>query len=112
MKDKNIEELNHNVDIRDRKTIYLTGIKKLNNFDENEFFVESVMGKIIIKGENLELIKMDTFHKNLSIKGKLMSICYLEDNKKTKTDNIMSRLFKWLHYMSKYYHLLLISYLG
>ena len=52
MKDKDIEELNHNVDIRDRKTIYLTGIKKLNNFDENEFFVDSVMGSILIKGEN------------------------------------------------------------
>ena len=88
------DEFNHVITVSDRKSINLSGIKKINNFDENEFFVESVMGKIIIKGENLELIKMDTFHKNLSIKGKLMSICYLEDNKKTKTDNIMSRLFK------------------
>lgn len=103
MKDKDIEELNHNVDIRDRKTIYLTGIKKLNNFDENEFFVDSVMGSILIKGEKLELIKLDTFQGNISIKGLINSVNYM-DNKKIKADNIMSRLFKWLTYMNNSCH--------
>ena len=52
------------------------------------------MGHIIIKGENLELIKLDTFQGNLSIKGKIQSVIYIDDNKKIKTDNIMARLFK------------------
>ena len=37
---------------------------------------------------------MDTFQGNLNIKGKIIAITYLEDNKKNKTDNIMARLFK------------------
>lgn len=93
--ENNIEDnYNHTVNIYDRKTISLSGIKKINNFDENEFFIESIMGPIIIKGEQLELIKIDTFKGNLNIKGKIISINYLEDNKKMKTDNIMARLFK------------------
>ena len=52
------------------------------------------MGPLIIKGEQLELLKMDTFKGNLNIKGKIHAINYLEDNKKLKTDNIMARLFK------------------
>ena len=52
------------------------------------------MGPIIIKGEQLELIKIDTFKGNLNIKGKITSLNYLEDSKKLKTDNIMARLFK------------------
>ena len=88
------DEYNHIITIKDRKNILLSGIKKLNNFNENEFFVESIMGQIIIKGENLELIKLDTFQKNLSIKGKITSVNYLDDNKKFKTDKIMARLFK------------------
>ncbi len=93
--ENNIEDnYNHTVNIYDRKTISLSGIKKINNFDENEFFIESIMGPIIIKGEQLELIKIDTFKGNLNIKGKIVSINYLEDNKKMKTDNIMARLFK------------------
>lgn len=95
--DKNkeiIDSLNHNINLTNRKNISLSGIKKLNNFNENEFFVDSVMGAILIKGENLELIKLDTFQGNLSIKGIINSVNYLDSNKKIKADNIMSRLFK------------------
>ena len=86
----------HNINLIERKNIVLTGIKKINSFDDCEFFVDSIMGSIIIKGDNLELIKLDTFQGNLSIKGKINSINYLDDSKKIKTDNIMSRLFKWV----------------
>lgn len=93
--EKNNEEINnHIISINDRKSIILTGIKKINNFDESEFFIDSIQGQLIIKGEKLELVKMDTFQGNLNIKGKIIAITYLEDNKKNKTDNIMARLFK------------------
>ena len=93
--EKNIEEnYNHTINIIERKTISLTGIKKINNFNNTEFYVESVMGPLLLKGEMLELIKMDTFKGNLNIKGKITSINYLEESKKIKADNIMSRLFK------------------
>lgn len=92
--EKNIEDSNnHLINVIDRKNIVLTGIKKINAFDEEEFFVDSIMGKIVIKGEKLELIKMDTFQGNLSIKGKIIAINYLED-KSIKADNIIARLFK------------------
>lgn len=95
--DKNkelIDSLNHKISINERKNILLSGIKKINNFDENEFFVDSIMGQIVIKGENLELLKLDTFQGNLSIKGKIISVIYLDDSKKMTADNIISRLFK------------------
>ena len=91
---ENLDSYNHTITITDRKTIVLSGIKKLNSFDDKEFFVDSVLGSIIIKGHSLELIKLDTFQGNLSIKGKIDSFMYLDENKKSKTDNIMSRLFK------------------
>ena len=73
--EKNIEEnYNHIINIIERKTITLTGIKKINNFNNTEFYVESIMGPLLLKGEMLELIKMDTFKGNLNIKGKITSI--------------------------------------
>lgn len=86
--------VNHLINISERKSIVLSGIKKINNFDDTEFFLETIMGPLIIKGDSLELIKMDTFQGNLNIKGKISSLTYLEDNKKSKADNIMARLFK------------------
>lgn len=88
------DTFNHIITITERKTIILSGIKKLNSFDDTEFFVDSIMGPILIKGENLELLKLDTFQGTLSIKGKINSVNYLDDNKKIRTENIMARLFK------------------
>ena len=96
--DKNkdvIDSLNHKVTISERKNIVLTGIKKINSFNDIEFYIDSIMGPIIVKGFNLELLKLDTYSGTLSIKGNINSILYLEDNKKkASVDNIISRLFK------------------
>ena len=88
------DNLNHKIDINERKNIYLTGIKKLNSFDDKEFFVDSIMGSI--------LIKLDTFQGSLSIKGTIDSINYLDDLKKNSKESIISRLFKWLDLKLKF----------
>ncbi len=95
-KNKEIDSLNHGIQINERKNVLITGVKKLENFDDKEFFLESVMGHILIKGENLELIKLDTFQGTLSIKGRLNSLNYLE-SKNGKTpfkESVISKLFK------------------
>ena len=38
------ETFNHLITINERKNIILSGIKKLNSFDDSEFFVDSIMG--------------------------------------------------------------------
>ena len=89
-----IENIGHSISINERKNIILTGIKKLNSFDDTEFFIDSVMGSILIKGNNLELVNLDTYTGKLSIKGKIISLIYMDDNNKIKGDSIISRLFK------------------
>ena len=53
------------------------------------------MGYLIIKGTSLEIIKLDTYQGNVSIKGVLNSLSYMEGTrKKEKEDNMFSKLFK------------------
>ena len=53
------------------------------------------MGYMIIKGSELEIIKLDTYQGNVSIKGKVNSLTYMESaNKKEKEDGIFGKLFK------------------
>lgn len=95
-KTSNVENnFNHSIQINDRKTIVITGVKKLENFDNREFFIETVLGFILIKGEELELIKLDTFQGTLSIKGRLNYLNYLEEgSKKAKAESVFAKLFK------------------
>ena len=94
--DKDIITGNHNISITGRKNINITGVKKIDNFDENEFMLETNMGYLLIKGSNLEIIKLDTYQGDIVIKGKIDSLNYLEStNKKEKSESIISKLFKW-----------------
>ena len=53
------------------------------------------MGFMIIKGVDLELVKLDTLQGNVSIKGTVNSINYVEENtRKNKEESIFNRLFK------------------
>ena len=93
--DKDIVITNHNVNIIGRKNINITGVKKIDNFDENEFLLETNMGYLMIKGSNLEIIKLDTYQGDVSIKGKIDSLNYLENGKKQeKQESVFSKLFK------------------
>ncbi len=85
---------NHELKIIDRGIITLTGIKKIVSFDNEEFLLESVMGMIHIKGEKLEVIKLDTHDGNVKIKGKINSFQYIESAKKGKEESLLTKLFK------------------
>ena len=93
--DKDIQIGTHNINITGRKNINITGVKKIDNFDENEFLLETNMGYLLIKGKNLEIIKLDTYQGDVSIKGKIDSLNYSEDSsKKQKNESVFSKLFK------------------
>ncbi len=95
---ENKEELitygNHELKIIDRREISLTGIKKITSFDSEEFLLESNMGLILIKGSNLEIMRLDTHDGNVKIKGKINGFNYLDNKEKPKEESIISKLFK------------------
>ena len=85
---------NHGISLTERKNLLIYGVKKIENFDNEEFIMETNMGLLTIKGEDLELIKLDTQQGNISIKGTINSMEYSEDKKKKEQSGLMSRLFK------------------
>ncbi len=86
---------NHEVKIIDRREIYITGVKKISSFDNEEFLLETTMGVLLLKGSGLEILKLDTHDGNVRIKGKINSYQYLENGKtKAKEESFMAKLFK------------------
>ena len=86
---------NHGISISERKNIIVTGVKKIESFDNEEFFMETSLGYLVIKGTELEIIKLDTYQGNVSIKGKVDSMAYIETGSKKDTDNsFINKLFK------------------
>ncbi|MDD2490238.1 MAG: sporulation protein YabP [Bacilli bacterium] len=93
--DKVNNALVHDISINERKNIIISGLKKIESFDSEEFLIETVMGFIMIKGEELEIIKLDTYQGNVTIKGKLNTLNYIDElNQKEKETGVINRLFK------------------
>lgn len=86
---------NHGLTITERKNLIISGVKKIESFDNEEFLMETTLGFLVIKGSELEIIKLDTCQGNVSIKGRVDSLMYLDENlKKDKDSSLLNKLFK------------------
>ena len=86
---------NHGISLAERKNIVVTGVKKIDSFDSEEFIMDTTLGILNIKGSELEIIKLDTYQGNVSIKGKIDSIIYMDNGiGKNKEESFLGKLFK------------------
>ncbi len=86
---------NHGISINERKLIYVTGVKKVESFDEEEFLLNTNMGFLAIKGTGLEIVRLDTKDGIISIKGNVDSFAYFDNIKKNDKSSLIEKLFKW-----------------
>ena len=85
--------LSHSFSVSERKNIIISGVVKIDSFDSEEFLLETVQGYMNIKGENLEVVKLDTYQGNITIKVKICAINYIDENTK-KESSVFAKLFR------------------
>ena len=85
----------HHVYLKDRKTVELTGVKKIESFDSIEFLIETSLGFLNIIGSELGLIKNDQEKGEVGIKGNIDSMSYITNKKKSmQKDKMLGKLLK------------------
>ena len=80
--------------MRGRKTLDITGVKQVESFDNEEFLLETVMGFLAIRGQNLTMKNLDVDKGIVSIKGKIYDLVYLDEHQGDKAKGFFSKLFK------------------
>ena len=89
---KTVQE--HDVIMRGRKTLEITGVKQVESFDNEEFLLETVMGFLAIKGENLSMKNLDVDRGIVSIKGRVFDLVYIDEQPGDKAKGFFSKLFR------------------
>ncbi len=84
----------HDVIMRGRRTLEISGVKQVESFDNEEFLLETVMGFLAIKGQNLQMKNLDVDKGIVSIKGKIFDLVYLDDQHGEKAKGFFSKLFR------------------
>ena len=49
---------NHGITLVERKNIVISGVKKIESFDSEEFLMETTLGYLVIKEMNLRLLSL------------------------------------------------------
>ena len=89
-----LELLNHSISITERQNIQISGITKIDSFDNEEFLLETSAVPLGIKGKDLEIIKLDTYEGTIMIKGVVDAFSYFDTGKSKKENSIITKLFK------------------
>jgi sporulation protein YabP len=84
----------HDVMMRGRRLLDITGVKLVESFDNEEFLLETVMGFLSIRGQNLQMKNLDVDKGVVSIKGKVFDIVYLDEQSGEKAKGFFSKLFR------------------
>ena len=87
---------NNYISINERKNITLSGVKKIESFDSEEFLLNTNLGILHIKGQDLEMIKLDTIEGKVAIKGIINCLDYLDGKTRNTEGGFFTRLFKWI----------------
>ncbi len=91
MEDKKFKE--QNIVIQNREKTVVTGVDDILSFDDELVIVQTDLGLLTIKGEDLKMNKLNLDNNELIIEGKTSAIAY-SDATQNKKQGIMNKLFK------------------
>ena len=81
----------HNIIMENRKSMRISGVKDIDAFSENRIVLSTVMGELVIKGEDLHIGDLDAESGDLSMTGCVNSIVY---SRHSVMDGPVKKLFR------------------
>jgi sporulation protein YabP len=87
-------EAAHDVIMKGRKKLEITGVKHVESFDHEEFLLETVLGYLAIRGANLRMQNLDVDQGIVDIEGKVFDLSYLDEQPGEHAKGFFSKLFK------------------
>jgi sporulation protein YabP len=81
-----------NVIIENRKKLNISGVKEVISFDDETILLDTELGKMTVKGEQLHVESFNTATGDLTADGKVYAVVYMSDVK--STGGFLSRLFR------------------
>ncbi|ERJ12436.1 sporulation protein YabP [Haloplasma contractile] len=86
---------NHHMMIRDRKSIEITGVKKIESLNSEEFVLETILGYMTISGQDLEMMNLSIDKGEILIAGYVTAIEYYDHEEHGDAPkSFINKLFK------------------
>jgi sporulation protein YabP len=77
-----------------RKLLEISGVLNVESFDSEEFLLETEMGYLMIKGQNLHIKNLSLEQGLVAIEGLINELAYVDGNSHEKSKGFLGKLFK------------------
>lgn len=85
----------HDIKIVNRKRMDITGVINVESFDSEEFLLETELGFLAIRGQNLHMKNLNVENGLVSIEGLVIELVYVDHvSGGEKAKGFFSKLFK------------------
>ncbi len=81
----------HNVIMENRKDLRISGVKDIDSLTDNRAILSTVMGELVVKGEDLHVVSLETDNGELIMTGTINSLTY---NSNSILDGPIKKLFR------------------
>jgi sporulation protein YabP len=85
----------HRLVLEDRKVLMVNRVTHVDNFNENQIVLDTELGGLDIRGENLDFKKLNLDDGTMEIHGKVKAILYSDGGSSgKKAGSLLKKLFK------------------
>lgn len=81
-----------NIIMEDRSSLSITGVEQVDSFNDNTIILSTIKGGLSIKGEDLNMSKLNIDEGSVKISGIINSIIYI--SKEGVPKNFIGKIFK------------------
>lgn len=95
MPDDRMPVKNHRIELSNRKTLLITGVKDVQSFDEQEILLETEQGMLLIRGSKLHIGRLSIERGETDVDGRVDSLIYTELKGAVKSGkSLLERMFR------------------
>lgn len=93
---KNNSQVNtiQNLILENREKLTVTGVIDVLSFDDQIVILETELGLLTVKGENIKINKLSIDTSEVIVEGEISSIGYSEKNTNDKDSSFIRKIFK------------------
>ena len=84
-----------NLILENREKLTITGVVDVLSFDDQIVIVETQLGLLTIKGEDLRINKLSLDSLEVIIEGQIFNLGYSDDNLKKNSGSLLGKIFKY-----------------
>ena len=91
---KSMKSRSQNLILENRERLSITGVLDVESFNEENAVLDTELGILIIKGDDLHINKLNLENAELVIEGDIVSCSYTERDERNKGAGFFAKMFR------------------